>query len=99
MAQQSDDDAMARDSRLDLLALILADDGPAAHEATVADFIAHVRAGGLQHLALDVLADPSRPDVIRQRAFGAIHAALLAPRPGPDRSNRPRPDEQTLIVC
>lgn len=90
---------MARDSRLDLLALILADDGPAAHEATVADFLNHVRAEGLQHVALDVLGDPSRPDVIRQRAFGAIHAALLAPRPGAVGSHRPQPDLPALARC
>ncbi len=99
MHGRADDGMMASDSRLDLLATVLADDGPAAHEATVADFVAHVRAEGLQHVALDVLADPGRPDVVRQRAFGVVHAALLAFRPGTPPAHPGRSQPTPLILC
>ena len=78
MTEEAHHGTVPSSSALDLLATVIADDGPAAHEPTVAALVAEARATGVRLTALDVLADPARPEVIRQRAFAAVHAALLA---------------------
>ncbi len=65
------------DLDLDVLATALADDGPATHEAAIAIVVARARRVGIALPALDVLADRTRPDVMRQRAFAAVHRALV----------------------
>ena len=77
--------ALILEPTLDELATALAEDGPAAHEAAVAVVVARARRSGIALPALDLLADLDRPDVLRQRAFAAVHRALVRPPIGVDR--------------
>lgn len=78
---------------LDDLAHAIAADGPAPHEAALQRVVSAARARGGHGPALDALADATRPDIVRQRAFAHVHAGLRinaadAPAPQPIDRNR-----------
>ena len=58
------------------LAVDLASDGFAGHEAAIRDVVRSARAHGVASVLVDILADPSQPEVARQRAFGTVAASL-----------------------
>jgi hypothetical protein len=60
------------------LAARLAEYGPAAVHDELARFAAHARRHGVTPLLVAVVADPTQPDVARQRAFGRIAVELAA---------------------
>jgi uncharacterized protein (DUF1330 family) len=53
--------------------------GPAAVESELRRFLREARRQNVTHLLVAILADPSQPEVARQRAFGRIHAELEQP--------------------
>jgi hypothetical protein len=55
--------------------------GPRDVELELRQFIRYARARGATPLLVSVLADPTQPDVVRQRAFGEIHAELEHSQP------------------
>ncbi len=68
------------------LAETLATDGPVALHSELRSLIREARRHGVTPLLVTILADPSQPDVARQRAFGRILAELerpLSARPAP----------------
>jgi hypothetical protein len=60
------------------LAWGVAQDGAAAHEAEVTALVEMAVENGLVPAAAEVLADRTAPEVVRQRAFGLVTAALAA---------------------
>ncbi len=70
-------------AELDLLATALSSDGPASLEAELAHLVDAARAIGISGPVVDLVADPTRADVIRQRAFAHLHAVLSSPVPRP----------------
>jgi hypothetical protein len=63
---------------LDFLAWSVAQDGVEAHRAELLSVGREARARGVSPVLVDVLLDASQPEVARQRAFGAVAAALGA---------------------
>jgi hypothetical protein len=61
------------------LAARVAAQGPAAVETELWRFIREARRRHATPLLVAILADPSQPEVARQRAFGQIHAELEQP--------------------
>jgi hypothetical protein len=61
--------------------------GPRDVELELRQFIRYARARGATPLLLSVLADPTQPDVVRQRAFGEIHVELEHSRTTPSRTD------------
>jgi hypothetical protein len=51
------------------------------HEVAVRQVVRSARAAGLSRTLVDVLADPTEPEVARLRAFGHVAAALAAGAP------------------
>jgi hypothetical protein len=51
------------------------------HEVAVRQVVRSARAAGLSRTLVDVLADPTEPEVARLRAFGRVAAALSARPP------------------
>ena len=62
------------------LAWDLESSGFEGHEVAVRQVVRSARAAGVSRTLVDVLADPTEPEVARLRAFGRI-AAALATRP------------------
>ena len=58
------------------LAERVATEGPAAAGAELRRFIREARRRSATPLLVAILADPSQPEVARQRAFGKLHAEL-----------------------
>jgi hypothetical protein len=56
----------------------LANDGFQGHEPSIRQVVRLARAAGISAVLVDILADPSEPEVARHRAFGRIAAALAA---------------------
>jgi hypothetical protein len=54
------------------------------HEVAVRQVVRSARAAGVSRTLVDVLADPSEPEVARLRAFGQVAAALATARPDTD---------------
>jgi hypothetical protein len=54
----------------------VATQGPAAVEGELRGFLRDARRRNVTPVLVAILADASRPDVARQRAFGRIHAEL-----------------------
>jgi hypothetical protein len=48
------------------------------HEVAVRQVVRSARIAGVSRILVDVLADPTEPEVARMRAFGRIAAALAA---------------------
>lgn len=69
-------------AQLDELAAAVAADGAAAHESALRRLATAVRTvlapTRRTAVAVDVMLDPSAPDVVRSRAFGLVSAALVA---------------------
>lgn len=65
-------------AQLDRLAGAIADRGIEAVEPAITRVVTAARTAGLHSAALDALADRTRTDVLRLRAFAAVHAALAA---------------------
>jgi hypothetical protein len=61
------------------LAERLATDGPVALQRELRCLIREARRHGVTPLLVTILADPSQPDVARQRAFGRVLAELERP--------------------
>lgn len=78
------------DRNLNRLAAEIAEQGftPGA-ECEVALVVDRARRAGLDCLALDVLADPTEPAIVRARAFGLV-AVALARRPAAAPDGQPR---------
>jgi hypothetical protein len=71
---------------LDLAGLLglswdLANDGFEGREPSIRRVARSARAAGVSPILVDVLADPSEPEVARLRAFGLIATALAAAPP------------------
>lgn len=81
--------------QLDDLAHAIAHDGLAAHEKALQQIVAAARAQGLHGPALDALADPARPEVLRERAFAHVHANL---RSNPDAAATPPVDHHRVVA-
>jgi hypothetical protein len=62
------------------LAWDLESSGFEGHEVAVRQVVRSARAAGVSRTMVDVLADPTEPEVARLRAFGQV-AAALATRP------------------
>jgi hypothetical protein len=60
----------------DELADRVATDGPAVFEQELRRLIRVARRHGVTPLLVTILADPSQPDIVRQRAFGRVLAEL-----------------------
>lgn len=65
---------------LDRLAAAVANDGVDAIGPALGRLITAARQAGIDSPSLAVLADPTRPEVLRQRAFAKVHAIVLAGR-------------------
>jgi hypothetical protein len=76
-----------RPATLDELATRVAIQGPGALELELRQFIRYAAARGVTPLLVSVFGDPGQPDVVRQRAFGRIHAELERSPANPTRSN------------
>jgi hypothetical protein len=63
---------------LETLAAAVAADGVSAHLADVLCAAVEPAAAALPPAVLAVLSDAAAPEVARQRAFGRLHATLLA---------------------
>lgn len=70
----------SRSVRYDDLADRLATHGPSPLHGELRDLIRDARRRGVTPLLVTILADPTQPDVARQRAFGRILAELARPR-------------------
>jgi hypothetical protein len=62
----------------DQLAWDLEAGGFDAHEASIRQVVRAARAGSVSPVLVDILADPTEPEVARLRAFGRVAAALAA---------------------
>ncbi len=82
MTRPHSDRRRAGDQLTDLadLAWALESDGIAGHEVSIRQVVRRARAAGMSSVAVDILADPSEPEVARLRAFGQVAAALAASR-------------------
>lgn len=76
-------DATAPDLDLSVLACDLDARGVAGCEESLQAVALRARAAAVDAVLVDVLADPTAPEVARMRAFGRI-AVLLDRRPGRD---------------
>ena len=66
------------ESDLTDLAWALESDGIRGHEVSIRQVVRSARAAGVSSVAVDILADPSEPEVARLRAFGQVASALAA---------------------
>jgi hypothetical protein len=60
------------------LAWALSSDGFAGHEESILQVVRWARAARVSPVVVDILADPSEPEVARLRAFGHVATALAA---------------------
>ncbi len=63
---------------LSAIGAFVADAGPAASHALLAHVADRAVASGYRSSAVDVLADPTAPDVVRNRAYGVVSTHLAA---------------------
>ena len=71
-------------SELALLGEAITRDGVGAHEPALAKLASTARSLGVRPAAAGVLADPTAPEVVRERAFSVVAAALcILRRDGP----------------
>jgi hypothetical protein len=64
------------DDEIDRLGHGVAAEGPAAHEATLADIAQLAGRAGVADAVVEVLTDPGAPDVLRARALSHAVAAV-----------------------
>ncbi len=74
------DELWSRDRYFDL-ARDLEHDGFQGHELSIRQVARSARAAGVSSVLVDILSDPSEPEVARLRAFGRVAAALAAAAP------------------
>jgi hypothetical protein len=70
-----------RSSTVDALAWRVAEDGVERHLDDVVAFGHQALSQGACSVLVAVMLDPDEPPIARQRAFGAVAAALAAPKP------------------
>jgi hypothetical protein len=63
------------------LAWALGSDGIDGHEDSFRHVVSSAHAAGVSSVLIEILADPTQPEIARLRAFGRVAAALAASAP------------------
>ena len=72
------------DDEMDRFSHAIAADGAAAHEAVIAEIAQLAATAGAPRPVLEVLTDPTAPEVVRARAWGRAVAVVRGIRTNPE---------------